>query len=225
MEETQQEIECSFTEAKDKILSLQDTYAKLVEQRDRAKSITLKQLLDKELRGYVSLTNAITKYIQLYCMEMRENQEKNCVYLENALEVIDSTQDKTKALDMLGMTHNVCNVLQDSYDIDFYIVSIAIRDYTKVIDRNHKKWDEFAKLLMGKIADATLDTVPVVSEIKNCIIKIKDVAELVNEFEENALDYSEEDRRLFEIENHIHLMGLTETLINESIDILESKKI
>jgi len=83
-------------------------------------------------------------------------------------------------------------------------------------------WGEFAKILGNKITDIVIDEIPGISEIKDLYQNIKDTAELMNEFEDNATDYSEVDKKLFEIENHILIMQLSKALTEESIKILEN---
>lgn len=62
LEETQELMK----EAINTITKLECVYEDLIKQRDNVKSNTLKQLLNTELWEYISFTETIIKYLQLY---------------------------------------------------------------------------------------------------------------------------------------------------------------
>ena len=84
--------------------------------------------------------------------------------------------------------------------------------------------ERFFENVGGKIGDLVGDSVPVVAEMIDAYQNIKDIAEIVNEFEKNETDYTEIDKRLFEIETHIRIMNISEHFFIQSIELLEETK-
>lgn len=216
-EETQELIK----EAINTITKLECVYEDLIKQRDNVKSITLKQLLNTELWEYTSFTEIMTKYLQLYIRKKNKDLENTNTFFKNSIEVFKTIENKQMALNMEKMIKSIYLVSQKCDDMDTYIINFAIKNYLNIVDRNFKDWGEFAKILGSKITDTVIDEIPGISEIKNLYQNIKDTAELMNEFEDNATDYSEVDKKLFEIEKHILIMQLSKALTEESIKTLE----
>lgn len=216
-EETQELIK----EAINTITKLECVYEDLIKQRDNVKSITLKQLLNTELWEYTSFTETMTKYLQLYIRKKNKDLENTNTFFKNSIEVFKTIENKQMALNMEKMIKSIYLVSQKCDDMDTYIINFAIKNYLNIVDRNFKDWGEFAKILGSKITDTVIDEIPEISEIKNLYQNIKDTAELMNEFEDNATDYSEVDKKLFEIEKHILIMQLSKALTEESIKTLE----
>lgn len=221
MESILEEMQEMAEKVKDAVLESENIYNFLFTQRDSAKSNTLKQLLNEEITGYVNLSEKMGKYMQLYLPMINEGLINSSTYVRSSLEVIKTIEDKQIALKMARSTQRTYSILQNFNDINISIMNMAMETYIKVIDRNFKDWGEFAKKLGGKIANSTLDAIPIVSEIKGLCENVADIAELVNEYEDNAKEYSEIDKRLLEIEEHILAFRLSNLLIEDSIKILE----
>ena len=218
LEETQELMK----EAINTITKLECVYEDLIKQRDNVKSNTLKQLLNTELWEYISFTEAIIKYLQLYNRKKNKDLENTDTFFKNSIETVKTIKNKQMALNIEKMIQSTYLVSQKCDDMDAYIINFAIKNYLNIINRNFKNWGEFAKILGNKITDIVIDEIPGISEIKDLYQNIKDTAELMNEFEDNATDYSEVDKKLFEIENHILIMQLSKALTEESIKILEN---
>lgn len=206
---------------KDAVIDLEDVYNILFAQRDSAKSNTLKELLNQEIGEYIHLTEKIGKFMQLYLQKIKKGLQNSNAYLRDSIEDIKTIEDKQAALEMIRLTQRTYSTLENINGINIYIMNLSMESYIKAINRNFKDWGDFAKKLGEKISDTIIDEVPVISEIKNLCQNVKDIAELVNEFEDNATDYSEVDKKLFEIEEHILIMQLSKALTEESIEILE----
>lgn len=221
MESMLEEMQEMAEKVKDAVLESENIYNFLFAQRDRAKSNTLKQLLNEEIAGYVNLSKKMGIYMQLYLPKINEGLVNSSTYVRNSMEVIKTIEDKQVALEMARSTQRTYSILQNFNDINISIMNMAMETYIKVIERNFKDWGEFAKKLGGKLANSTLDAIPIVSEIKGLCENVADIAELVNEYEDNATEYSEIDKRLLEIEEHILTFRLSSLLIEDSIKILE----
>lgn len=181
-------------------------------------------MLNNELSNYVSLTETMTRYMKLYSEKVTCDLKVNNDYVENSIKEIESIEDKSQALNLLKKVEDTYSVLNKFTDIDLFTMNLAMEGYINAIDRKFKNWANFCLKFSGKIAGTAVDAVPGISEIKNLCQNVIDMAELMNEYEDDATDYSELDKRLLEIEEHILVMQLSRLLMEESIRILENQK-
>ena len=96
LEETQELMK----EAINTITKLECVYEDLIKQRDNVKSNTLKQLLNTELWEYISFTETIIKYLQLYNRKKNKDLENTDTFFKNSIETVKTIKNKQMALNI-----------------------------------------------------------------------------------------------------------------------------
>ena len=104
LEETQELMK----EAINTITKLECVYEDLIKQRDNVKSNTLKQLLNTELWEYISFTETIIKYLQLYNRKKNKDLENTDTFFKNSIETVKTIKNKQMAL-------NIEKMIQSTY--------------------------------------------------------------------------------------------------------------
>ncbi len=196
-------MEDKFIKKKEEMLPI---YVDLIKQRDNAKSDTLRKLLDEEVLQCYKLSISFVEFAQAYCDKAVYDSERGFEINENLLKQINVVMNKEITSLIVKNTIDMKLLEIQFAKIDSLCKDIVLEGCINAFDRDFKNWSSFVKELGLFIVDLTTDTIPVISEIKNLCQKVKDVAELVNEFEDNATDYSSVDKKLYEIEVHILYM-------------------
>lgn len=199
-----------------------DIYVELIQQRDECKSTVLFDLLNKEISCYVSLTNVFNECVVLFSKKMEKSSKDNSAYLHEQLELIHSIEDPQIALQSVAYVKEHYNLLCAFEDCDLLVYELMVTNFSDIVSRDYKDWKKFLKMVGEEVVDLAIGSTPVLSELKNMYDKVKNVAEIVNEFESNGTDYSEVDKMLFEIESHIVIMSGAIQAFEKSKEILES---
>lgn len=200
----------------------QDIYVELVMQRDKCKSTKLYELLNTEICCYMSLSDIFGELVTMFSKKMEEATENTNTYLYKQLELINSINNPQIALQNIAYLKKNYNLLCAFDDFDFLTFVLFITNYNNIISRNYKDWGKFLKAIGEAVVDVAVGSTPVLSELKNMYDKIKNIAEIVNEFESNSTDYSEVDKMLFEIESHIVIMSEAISEFKNAKEIFES---
>ncbi|MBO5484327.1 MAG: hypothetical protein J5979_03840 [Lachnospiraceae bacterium] len=208
-----------------KVEKMNEVYVDLLKQRDNAKSKTLKQLLNRELESYVLFAETTMTYVGLLSEEIKGNMQNNENFMQNAINDIKEIDDAQNSLWAVQCAKSIYGGLCSINEFAIETMKLVIENFISISSRNFKEWNKFIKMLGGEIGELVTDSVPAFSEIKYAYQNVKDIAELVNEFEKNGTDYSDVDERMLEIEVHIEIMEIATQLCIESINILEEKNI
>lgn len=200
-----------------------DIYVELIKQRDKCKSTVLFDLLNKEISCYVSLINVFNECAVLFSKKLQKSSEDNYAYLQEQLELIhNSIDDPQIASQSIAFVKEHYELFCAFDDLDLLTFELMMTNFSDIVSRNYKDWIKFLKMVGEEVADLAISSTPVLSELKNMYDKVKNIAEMVNEFESNGTDYSEVDKMLFEIESHIAIMSWAIPEFKKSKEILES---
>ncbi len=218
------ENELNINEIIDRQSKTLETYKDLLIQRDNCKSNVLKDLLNKELSYYVSLSETAGQCLTMLSKRIGKSTEDDSNFLNNQLNAIKNIDDPKIALQLTEDLENKYSLLCALNDFDIQTMKLIIKNYDYVASRNFKDWGKFLKLICEQLADLTLDSIPFISEFKNLYDGVKNVAEIMNEFETNGTDYSGIDNAIFIIEKHIEIMKITILGFMDTIDILKTNE-
>ena len=211
-------------EIKYELQKINEIYIDLLMQRDKANSKVLYELLNREISCYVLLSEVTKEYVDLLSEKISRKMKDNQDFLHNSLDDIKDIDNLKNSLTILNNVKNTYEVLCDLNDVSITIMFFVIQNYKNICSRNFKDWETFAKLLMEEVFDIVGCAIPIVSDLKSMYDYIKRTAELMNEYEKNETDYSDIDKKIFEIEKHIQLMEETTLLFTQSVDLLKSSK-
>lgn len=109
--------------------------------------------------------------------------------------------------------------MEQVLNVDFYFMKLSTQFYLCAIERDFRDWAEISKKVLGIIGDH----VPVISEMKGLADWIREIAELVSEYEAAGMDYSSTDQEIELIERHISVMELTCQYFSKLCNILKKK--
>jgi len=192
----------------------------LIKQRDNAKSSTLSDLLNKEITAYVNLSSICGDCQKLYAAKLenlskrikRESDDfwtyKNMI--QKVVSDLDVSYSSKNLSDMLLLRNTKLFLPQYKstvalFELTYYHSVFLMQVYCDAISRNFVDWKKFVSKL-AEIANSALDEIPVVSELKSIYDICKNIYELISEYESNGTNYSNEDKKLREIEIHIETM-------------------
>ncbi|MDE5907201.1 MAG: hypothetical protein K2H52_00410 [Lachnospiraceae bacterium] len=197
-------------------------YEDLLRQRDKVKSATLFKLLNEELAAYVNLSVTFAEYLQLHLAVIKDDRERTSNYLHESLKAVDEIEDKKMASVLFENVKSTYEALCALDDLGDSALNLSIGSFMQAVSRDFKDWEKIIKMLLSNLADLPASMLPVISEIKGLYDNVKNVAELMNAFEENGTDYLDVDEKLLKIDFHIKLMQMVDENFKHTVESLKN---
>lgn len=210
----------------------------LITQRDNATSSTLSDLLNKEITAYVKLNSIFGECQKLYAAMLGDLSNRIKRDFDDFDTYKSMMQKISSDLDLSYSSKNLSDILllrnaklflsqYRSADAQFkltYSNSVFLMEvYCDAISRNFKDWKTFVSKLTECVADSVLDEIPVISELKGFYDVCKNISDLISEYESNGTNYSNEDKKLREIELHIETMEVAIYFFTQIREVLTSQ--
>lgn len=199
----------------------------LTEQRDKAKSQTMKNLLANEIAEYIKLINSFEKYVKSYatmvnnfCKSYKKDYNDfstNMQKMKAIADNMDSACLEKKIYNMYILRDSTLFVSELDISNGFLIslhkeYEILLQIYLSTISRDFCDW----KAAIKCFADMVAGWIPIFGEIKNCFDIAKELNRIMSEIECYGADCTKVDEKLQEIELHISVMEMALKVFTEA---------
>ena len=196
---------------------------RLIEEKAKAKSRTMKKLLTEEIEAYYSLEENIVNCVKMlgsiqtalhngisdkqalaHFLVKRAEEIKMTGAYDEAEQILPDIKD---LLEILKLENNVQSQSSDLSDV-------CCELFVGAANRNHARWDE----IIGKIAiiggNVILGCIPCVSTITDIGFGIKDTIQVIKKHTQEVPNYKNTDGELLLIEKHIEIMITVSSFFN-----------